>query len=72
MKVLSATGLLGRFNGMLTDSRSFTAYVRHDYFRRVLCSFIGDLVSRGEYDLKAAKRLVRAVSYENAKDYFGM
>lgn len=72
MRVLSATGLLGKFNGMLTDSRSFTAYVRHDYFRRILCSFIGDLVSRGEFDTKAAVKLVRAVSYDNARDYFGM
>jgi len=72
MRVLSTTGLLGKFNGMLTDSRSFTAYVRHDYFRRILCSFIGDFVSKGELDIKAAVMLVRAVSYENARDYFGM
>jgi len=70
MKVLSATGLLGRFNGMLTDSRSFTAYVRHDYFRRILCSYLGELVSRGEYDLKSAEEIVKAICYENAKSYF--
>jgi len=72
MRVLSATGLLGKFNGMLTDSRSFTAYVRHDYFRRILCSFVGDFVVKGEYDKKAAEKLVIAVSYENAKNYFAM
>lgn len=70
MKVLSATGLLGRFNGMLTDSRSFTSYARHDFFRRILCSFIGEIVSRGEYDASAAEKLVQDVSYRNAKEYF--
>jgi glucuronate isomerase len=72
MKVLSATGLLGKFNGMLTDSRSFTSFARHDFFRRILCSFIGVLVSKGEYDKMAATMLVQAVSYKNAKDYFGI
>lgn len=72
MKVLSATGLLGKFNGMLTDSRSFTSYARHDFFRRILCSFVGELVSKGEYDNKAARMIVQAVSYKNAKDYFGV
>jgi len=70
MKVLSATGLLGKFNGMLTDSRSFTSYARHDFFRRILCSFVGEMVSKGEYDLSAAQKLVSAVSYDNAKKYF--
>jgi len=72
MKVLSATGLLGKFNGMLTDSRSFTSYARHDFFRRILCSFVGEMVSRGEFDLSAARKLVSAVSYQNAKNYFGI
>jgi len=72
MKVLSTTALLGRFNGMLTDSRSFTSYVRHDFFRRILCSFIGKMVCEGEYDKTSAKMLVRAISYANAKDYFGI
>jgi len=72
LKVLSTTGLLGKFNGMLTDSRSFTSYARHDFFRRILCSFVGDFISRGEYDEKSAQKLIRAVSYENAKEYFGM
>ena len=72
MKVLSATGLLGKFNGMLTDSRSFTSYARHDFFRRILCSFAGEMVSKGEFDLSAARKLVSAVSYKNAKDYFGI
>jgi len=72
MKVLSATGLLGRFNGMLTDSRSFTSYARHDFFRRILCSFVGEMVSRGEYDILDARKLVSAVSYQNAKNFFGI
>jgi glucuronate isomerase len=72
MKVLSVTGLLGKFNGMLTDSRSFTSFVRHEYFRRILSSFVGELVSRGEFDISSAKKLVQAVSYNNAKDYFGI
>ena len=72
MKVLSATGLLGKFNGMLTDSRSFTSYARHDFFRRILCGFVGEMVSKGEFDLSAARKLVSAVSYKNAKDFFGI
>jgi len=72
MKVLSVTGLLGKFNGMLTDSRSFTSYVRHDYFRRILCSYVGELVSKGEYDESAAKKVVQAISYKNAKAYFSV
>lgn len=70
LKILAATGLIGSFTGMLTDSRSFTSYVRHDYFRRILCDYIGSLVERGEYDRQAAEALVKAVSVENARDYF--
>lgn len=72
LKMTVATGSLGVFNGMLTDSRSFTSYARHDYFRRILCSYIGDLVEKGEYpdDEKALKKLVEDISYNNAKEYF--
>lgn len=72
LRVCSATGLLGRFNGMLTDSRSFTSYARHDYFRRILCNYVGSLVENGEYDLTAAKRLVKNVSIENARNFFSI
>lgn len=66
----AATGLLGRFNGMLTDSRSFTSYARHDYFRRILCTYIGELVEGGEFDIESAKTLVKNVSLENARRFF--
>ena len=57
---------------MLTDSRSFLSYTRHDYFRRILCSYVGGLVDRGEYpeDYKWLERIIRGICYENAKEYF--
>ncbi len=57
---------------MLTDSRSFLSYTRHDYFRRILCSYVGGLVDRGEYpeDYKCLERIIRGICYENAKEYF--
>ena len=66
------TGVLGNFIGMLTDSRSFLSYARHEYFRRILCNFIGDLVEHGEYpdDPDALRRIVEGISYGNAKKYF--
>lgn len=73
LNALSNLGLLSRFVGMLTDSRSFMSYPRHEYFRRLLCDLLGDDVARGEvpddFDLLAG--LVRGVCYENARDYFG-
>ena len=72
LRVCSATGLLGRFNGMLTDSRSFTSYARHDYFRRILCNYVGMLVENGEFEANAAKRLVKNVSIENARTFFSI
>lgn len=74
MKSLANLGLLGNFVGMLTDSRSFLSYTRHDYFRRILCNFIGDLVENGEYpnDDKALKKIVEGVCYYNAVRYFGL
>lgn len=67
---LANAGLLGRFIGMLTDSRSFTSYVRFDFFRRILCSEIGEWVEKGEFDADCGK-LIEGISYSNAKDYFG-
>jgi len=73
MEALSNMGLLARFVGMVTDSRSFLSYSRHDYFRRLLCNLIGRDVERGwlpdERDLLS--QIVRNVSFGNAKAYFG-
>ena len=66
---LANAGLLGRFIGMLTDSRSFTSYVRFDFFRRILCTEIGSWVEKGEFDSDCG-RLIEGISYQNAKDYF--
>ena len=74
MKSLANLGLLGNFIGMLTDSRSFLSYTRHDYFRRIMCNVIGEWVENGEYpnDDAALKRIVEGISYYNAKRYFGL
>lgn len=60
--------------GMLTDSRSFLSYPRHELYRRVLCNFLGKLVERGEYfsDEKELKKIIENVCYYNAKEYFGL
>jgi len=73
MNALSNMGLLSRFVGMITDSRSFLSYSRHDYFRRLLCNMLGHDVRRGLVpdDRELLGRLVRNVSYFNARDYFG-
>ena len=72
MKALGNLGLLGRFVGMLTDSRSFISYPRHEYFRRILCNLIGGWVEDGEYpdDAKALKEIIEGICYNNAKNYF--
>lgn len=72
MKALANLGLLSRFVGMLTDSRSFVSYPRHEYFRRILCNMIGGWVEAGEYpnDEKMLEKIVRGIAYQNAKDYF--
>ena len=74
MKALANLGLLGNFVGMLTDSRSFLSYTRHDYFRRILCNLIGKWVENGEYpnDEKALRRIVEGICYKNAERYFDM
>ena len=70
---LANLGLLGNFIGMLTDSRSFLSYTRHEYFRRILCDLIGGWVENGEYpaDEKVLGRMVENISYYNAVNYFG-
>ncbi len=73
MNTLSNMGLLSRFVGMLTDSRSFLSYPRHEYFRRILCNLIGTDVENGELpnDLPWLGKMVQNISYHNARDYFG-
>lgn len=74
INALSNLGLLSRFVGMLTDSRSFLSYCRHEYFRRILCNVIGRDVENGEIprDWELLGRMVRGICYENALNYFGL
>ena len=74
IKTLANLGLLGRFVGMLTDSRSFVSYPRHEYFRRILCDVVGGWVENGEYpaDWDALRELIRGICFENAERYFGI
>ena len=74
MTSLANLGVLGNFVGMLTDSRSFLSYARHDYFRRILCNLIGTWVENGEYpnNEAALKRIVEGISFYNAKRYFNI
>jgi glucuronate isomerase len=73
MTALASTGLISRFVGMLTDSRSFLSYTRHEYFRRILCNIIGEWVEKGEApdDLKLLGGIVQDICYNNAVKYFG-
>ena len=73
LTALANEGVLGNFVGMLTDSRSFLSYPRHEYFRRVLCSVIGEWVEQGKYpaDMELLGSIVRDISYNNAVRYFG-
>ena len=71
LEVYAESAMLGTFPGMLTDSRSFLSYVRHDYFRRLLCDLVGAWVDDGEYDRAAAAPLVRRLCYDNAKELLG-
>lgn len=73
--MLSLQGLLSRFVGMLTDSRSFLSYPRHEYFRRVLCNIIGRDVEEGELpaeEMPRISRMVEDICYYNAKRYFAL
>ncbi|WP_062806083.1 glucuronate isomerase [Enterococcus pernyi] len=73
MTQLADGGVLGNFVGMLTDSRSFLSYTRHEYFRRVLCELIGEIVERGEApeDIHLLGTLVEDICYTNGRNYFG-
>lgn len=72
MTALSNMGLLSRFVGMLTDSRSFLSYTRHEYFRRILCNLLGEWVESGElpYDMDLLGEMVKDICYNNANRYF--
>ncbi len=74
LNALSSVGLLSRFVGMLTDSRSFMSYPRHEYFRRLLCNLLGADVERDEIPMDEALlgNLVRGICFENATAYFGL
>ena len=74
MKCVSNLGLISRFIGMHTDSRSLVSYSRHEYFRRIMCNVIGEWVEAGEYpkDFDMLKKLIEGISYKNAKKYFGL
>ena len=74
MKALSQIGLISRFIGMLTDSRSFVSYPRHEYFRRILCDVIGGWVENGEYpcDEETLRQVIEGICFNNAKEYFGI
>mgnify|MGYP000514928390 FL=1 len=73
MTSLGNLGCLGNFIGMLTDSRSFLSYTRHEYFRRIMCELIGGWVDNGEYpaDMKSLETIVKGICYNNAVNYFG-
>jgi glucuronate isomerase len=72
MNALSNMGLLSRFVGMLTDSRSFLSYPRHEYFRRILCNLFGEEIENGELpnDLEWTGKVIQDICYNNAKNYF--
>ena len=74
LRSLASLSLLGNFVGMLTDSRSFLSYTRHEYFRRILCNLIGTWVEDGEYpyDEKALREIVEGISFNNAKRFFSL
>ena len=69
---LANLGNLSGFVGMLTDSRSFLSYTRHEYFRRILCNLVGNWVENGEYpaDMELLEEIIKDISYNNAKRYF--
>ena len=73
MNALSSLGLLSRFVGMLTDSRSFLSFPRHEYFRRILCNLFGEEIENGELpnDIAWTGKVIKDICYYNAKNYFG-
>ncbi len=74
MKALGNLGALGKFVGMVTDSRSFLSYPRHEYFRRIMCNLLGEFVENGQYpdDEKALRKIAEDISYNNGFKYFGL
>ena len=74
IRVYARTAVLGKYVGMLTDSRSFLSYPRHEYFRRILCNFIGNLVEQGEFpwDEEMLGQIVKNICYKNAVEFFGL
>ena len=74
IKSLANLSLLGNFIGMLTDSRSFLSYTRHEYFRRILCDILGEWVENGEYpnDEQTLGTIVADKCYNNAERYFNL
>lgn len=72
MRALANVGLLSRFVGMLTDSRSFLSYTRHEYFRRLVCNLIGEWAEQGEvpHDMELLGRMVQGIAHNNAEQYF--
>ena len=73
MNTLSQLGLISKFVGMLTDSRSFLSFPRHEYFRRILCNLFGSDMENGEipHDMEMTGKMVQDICYGNAKKYFG-
>ena len=74
IRVYARTSVLGKYVGMLTDSRSFLSYPRHEYFRRILCNFIGNQVEQGEFpwDEQALGKMVKNICFKNAVEFFGL
>ena len=72
MMALSQLGLISQFVGMVTDSRSFLSYTRHEYFRRILCNYLGNLVECGQYpwDEEILGEIVENICYKNSEKYF--
>ncbi len=74
LKTLGNLGILSKFVGMLTDSRSFLSFTRHEYFRRILCNLIGNWVENGEFpeDYEALEKIIKGICFDNAENYFGI
>ncbi|EIW20053.1 MULTISPECIES: glucuronate isomerase [Pelosinus] len=74
MKALSSIGLFSRFVGMLTDSRSFISYTRHEYFRRIVCNLVGNWVEQGSYyqDFDFLGKMIKGICFNNIKDYLNV
>lgn len=72
LRIYARTSVLGRYVGMLTDSRSFLSYPRHEYFRRILCNFIGNQVEQGEFpwDEESLGQMVKDICYKNSVEFF--